>query len=568
MCFKLQNISKSYGSHDALKDINLTIHQGEIHGLAGLNGSGKSTLLNILSGQPGIHQTGGFSGKFFFKDQELVLSSPKQAIRSGIGMVHQEFALFSTLSVEENITLTREKSIRFTERLLGHNLACIDRKSNIATAVEMLESIGVLQNSACDLYGQSIQDLQARTDEIIHPESLTGTLSVSMRQFVEIAREMSRQDLILLLLDEPTAVLNKEESINLMAAVKKIAARGVSVIYVSHRIEEMVSLCDKVTVLRSGKIVGSLKRKENNKDIAIKKISRLMVGKDVIKAKRDPLDKGMAASVIDPPCNEVHKKNGDTIIITTSGFTVNKPGDRLNGLDLTIYKGEILGITGLSGHGRNALAPGIMGVHPTEGRISIYGKDITLSDHRNIARRMIDQNLWIVPEERQSLGLLMNHSIMENITFGAIHNKNMFTRGFSFFRTPDRSSCIMHAMDQVRNLDIQCRSIFQKTGELSGGNQQKVCIAAALTMSPDILFISEPTRGIDIAGKEAILKMLMKTHQDLGMTIIISSGELDELKRICDRIAIIYQGRLFDIFTPDRSDYDFAMAFSGLGTDF
>ena len=210
-----------------------------------------------------------------------------------------------------------------------------------------------------------------------------------------------------------------------------------------------------------------------------------------------------------------------------------------------------------------------MGLNPTSGICKIYGKDI--GDIRKNRSEDIRRLIWLVPEERRTLGLLMDHSIMENITFPAIHNKKMFINynGLSHF-IPDclkflnKTACRKHAQKFVDELDIKCSSIDQKAGELSGGNQQKVCIAAALTMQPDILFVSEPTRGIDIAGKEAILNLLVKAHENLGMTIIISSGELEELKRICDRIAVLYEGRLFDVFTPDTSDEEFALAFSGL----
>jgi simple sugar transport system ATP-binding protein len=599
--FQLKNISKVYGKHYALKNINLTIHSGEIHGLAGVNGSGKSTLLNILSGQPIIQETGGFSGEIIFKDQSPVksqtpankskavnqneivlnLSSPKEANFMGIGMVHQEFVLFSTLTISENITLTREKVIPLTQKLFGKNLACIDEKANNQAASSILESIGIL----------------------ISEDMVTGTLSVSTRQFVEIAREMSRKDLTLLLLDEPTAVLNKSESDRLMKAVRKIADRGVAILYISHRIEELISLCDKITVLRGGEVIKTLTKEDTkdcrkkdgikhnaniaNYDATLKKISHLMVGGGVVRTQR--LFQNKAERLFDNSNSQPEKNHSQPIIIT-SDFTVDKAGDQIKGLNLTIYKGEIFGITGLSGHGRNALGAGIMGLHHISGQLTLYGQNLNLSHlahskkinqadsvNQEIVRDMIQKNIWLVPEDRRNLGLLMDHSIMENITFAAIYNKKMFINynGFcnskllsriipEFLRFPNRAACCEHAQKFVDELDIKCSSINQKVGELSGGNQQKVCIAAALTMQPDILFISEPTRGIDIAGKEAILNLLLKAHENLGMTIIVSSGELEELKRICDRVAVVYEGKLFDVFTPDTSDEEFALAFSGL----
>ncbi|MBF0469728.1 MAG: sugar ABC transporter ATP-binding protein, partial [Desulfamplus sp.] len=350
----------------------------------------------------------------------------------------------------------------------------------------------------------------------------------------------------------------------------------------------------------------------------IQKISRLMVGGSVVKTRRGNRgareDRGTredrstrenrAKGAVYQNSPAINRKMRQTAVITTSDFRVDKPGDSLKGLDLTVHKGEILGITGLSGHGKNAIGAGIMGLHPAGGRLTLYGEDMILSvprastsggtlalnkhssSCRNRSQTMISKNVWLVPEDRSTLGLLLDHSIVDNITFAAIQNKKRFARKLSlpfsvpfidkilsgskmeFISSllvfPDTRACIEYSCQCVRELDIKCSSVFQKAGELSGGNQQKVCIAAAVTMSPDILFVSEPTRGIDISGKEAILDLLLKAQENLGMTIIVSSGELDELRRICDRIAIIYQGRLFDIFTPDRSEEDFARAFSGL----
>lgn len=570
--FTLKNISKAYGNYYALRNINLTIYPGEVHGLAGVNGSGKSTLLNILSGQSIIHQTGGFSGEILFKkeppqsnsvktdplsikdkpfafeEKPFTFTSPKEAMSLGIGMVHQEFALLSTLTVAENITLTREKIIPFTEKLFGKNFACIDEKSNTQTASSILESIGIS----------------------IPEDMVTGWLSVSTRQFIEIAREMSREDLTLLLLDEPTAVLNKAEADKFMGAVRKIADRGTSILYVSHRIEELVSLCDRITVLRGGEVAGSLSNGDIKSTENLKKISHLMVGGSVAKTERLSANNSSRA-----------EKSHSQPVIVTSDFTVDKPGDALNGLDLTVNQGEILGVTGLSGHGRGALGGGIMGLYPMSGRLTLYGEQIDINDQERygqnrvaraeMARKMIKKNIWLLPEDRRNMGLLMEHSIMDNITFAAMHNKNSFSisncvTGLipAFMRFQDRTACRNHAQKCVNELDIKCSSVMQKAGELSGGNQQKVCIAAALTMQPDILFINEPTRGIDIEGKEAILALLVKANQTSGMTIIMSSGELEELKCICDRIAVVYEGRLFDIFTPDTDDEKFALAFSGL----
>lgn len=518
---ELRNITKAYGAFLALKSVNLKVHPGEIHGLVGMNGSGKSTLLNILSGQRIIHDTGGFSGDLLLENKKRRFASPGQAIRAGIGMVHQEFALIPSLSVSDNICLTGEKTFWLSRKLLGNNLACINRSAN------KIHSSAILHRMGIDL----------------DPDLNTGSLSMSMKQFVEIAREFNRVKTKLLLLDEPTAVLGTEDALRLMEAVKEIAAKGTAVLYVSHRLEEVVSCCDNVTVLRNGEAVNGFHKKQN-RHRHVKILSGLMVGKKFKRTTRPPV------------------KTKNKPVIRLSSFSVEKPGDRIESLDLDIYKGEILGITSLSGHGRTALGAGIMGIYPAGGNIMLHGKPVSAAD----PLQMIQKNIWMLPEDRREEGLLMDHSIMENMTFAAIQTQKKFIRKtpVPFISFSDRAKCREYAETCIDTLDINCRSVFQKAKELSGGSQQKVCIAGALSMTPDILFVNDPTRGIDIAAKESILGLLINAHKTFGMTLVISSGELDELRRICDRIAVLYQGRLFDVLSPDKSEKEYILACSGI----
>jgi simple sugar transport system ATP-binding protein len=523
---ELRNVSKSYGSFQALKSVNLKIAPGQIHGLVGVNGSGKSTLLNILSGQRVIRDTGGFTGEFLFENADRKFADPGQALGAGIGMVHQEFALIPGLSVADNICLSNEKTFSWSRKLFGEDLACINHQANRDTASAILGRMGI--------------DLS--------PDLMAGHLSVAMKQFVELAREFNRDNLKLLLLDEPTAVLGTEDALRLMTAVKEMAAKGVAVLYVSHRLEEVVSCCDSMTVLRNGAVVDCIRTKQAGENPTgknlIKTLSGLMVGKRVKKTRRSPV------------------KRGKNKMIRLSSFSVEKPGDRLDGLDLDIYQGEILGVTSLSGHGRTALGAGIMGLFPVKGKVRLKDQPIRSFD----PLEMIKRNIWMLPEDRRSEGLLLDHSIMENMTFAAIQARKRFVQKsvIPFVRFPDMKKCREYASASRDALDIDCRSIFQKVGELSGGNQQKVCIANALSMAPDILFVNDPTRGIDIAAREFILSQLIQAQACHGMTLIISSGELDELKRICDRIAVLYQGRLFDVLTPDQSDKAYVLACSGI----
>lgn len=518
---ELKNISKKYGAFFALKSIDLKINPGEIHGLVGVNGSGKSTLLNILSGQRIIYDTGGFSGELVVGNKPLKFSSPVQAIKAGIGMVHQEFALIPNLSVSENISLAGEKTFPLSKKLFGHDLACCNKAANKINASGILNRMGI----------------------DIDPELNTDSLSVSMKQFVEIAREFNRDRLKLLLLDEPTAVLGTDNAMRFMKAVKDIASKGTAVLYVSHRLEEIVSLCDIVTVLKNGKTVGNLQKKQNT----IRALSNLMLDGKVRKVQRTPV------------------KTATKPVIKLSSFTVEKPGDRLEGLNLDIFKGEILGITSLSGHGRTAIGPGIMGIFPARGDLILHDKLINSLN----PLQMIKNNICLLPEDRKKEGLLPDHSIMENMTFTAAQTKKEFIKKtpIPFINLPDKKKCRAYADTCIDTLGINCTSALQKAKELSGGNQQKVCLASALSMKPDILFVNDPTRGIDIAAKESILALLIKTHKTHGMTIVISSGELDELKRICDRIVVLYKGRLFNVLTPDRSEKDYVLACSGIKSE-
>jgi len=448
----------------------------------------------------------------------MYLTSPQQAILSGVGMVHQEFVLLPGLSVSENISLTGEKVFPWSQKLLGYDLARINQTANRANATQLLTQMGV--------------DLD--------PNLCTGLLSVSMKQFVEMAREFNRNNLKLLLLDEPTAVLGADDVNCLMNTIKQIAKKGTAVLYVSHRLEEVISICNHATILRNGKAVETV----NGKQINIKNLSNLMVGGKVKKTIRSPV-------------NTLKKP-----VIQISDFKVEKPGDYLNELDLTVFKGEILGVTSLSGHGRTAIGTGVMGIYPSKGSVRLYEKSL----HKLNPLTMIQKNIWMLPEDRRTQGLLLDHSIMDNMTFTAIHTQKKYVKKtwLPFLSFPDKKECKAYADTYIKTLDINCRSPFQKVGQLSGGNQQKVCIASALSLQPDILFVNDPTRGIDISAKESILSMLIQAHQNYGITLIISSGEIDELKRICDRIAVLYKGKLFDVFTPDRDENDFVLACSGI----
>ena len=318
------------------------------------------------------------------------------------------------------------------------------------------------------------------------------------------------------------------------------------------------SCCDRITILRNGRVVTSLENNPSgspktehsqiNKD-KICALSHSMVGRTVNKTQRVETQRAPKDSAKRP-------------ILTLSSFSVEKPGDCLDSLDLDVFPGEILGITSLSGHGRSSMGPGIMGLYPVGGKVW-FNQTPVFSFNPS---QMIQKKIGMLTEDRRGQGLLLDHSLVENMTFSAIQAKAKFVKKsrLPFLRFPDTKQCLAYANSCQKLLNIDCRSVFQKAFELSGGNQQKVCIANALSMAPTLLFVNDPTRGIDVEAKESILALLIQAQKTHGMTLVVSSGEIDELKRICDRIVVLYQGRMVDVLPPDMTDADYLLACSGI----
>lgn len=515
---EIKNLNKYFGSVQVLHDINLQIKKGEIHGIIGPNGSGKSTFMNILFGNSVIKNTGGYEGEIIVDGKIIKMDSPQKSIKCGMGMIHQEFTLLPEMSVWENIKLTRENKIKSTEKILGKNLAYIDKNKNSQEAKEILEKLGFNIDS----------------------ELLVKNLSVNSMQFVEIAREIDNDKLKILFLDEPTAVLNEEDSTKLMKVMRDLANKGMTIIFVSHRLHEIKEICDKVTVFRDGNIVCQY----TNEEITIKKLTNAMIGYDVVKTKRDNI------------------KNESKNILTMKNFFVDMPGEEIRGIDLDIKKGEILGITSLSGHGKLALGYGIMGLFPNKGTVIMEDEII---DIKNI-KENINKGIFIIPDDRKKMGLLMEHSVEDNIIFSGLYGKNKFLKkSMKLFKIKDKET-INHTVEScIERLEIKCVNKHQNVMQLSGGNQQKICIARALCMNPKVLFVLEPTRGVDIGAKEKILDMIIEMNEKNNTTVVVISSELEELKRISDRVAVLCEGRLSNILPPDSSDEEFTLAYTGEG---
>ena len=526
---RLCNLSKKYGDIEVLKAVNLEVKPGEIHGLVGENGAGKSTLLGILFGRSDIRNSGGYCGDIYLEDKKVIVKNSSQAVKSGIGMVHQEFALIPNMTITENIVMGRENVFPLGEKIFGGSLAYVDKGENRIETETILKRLGIN----------------------LDPDLKVLNLSVNLKHFIEFARETSKKDLKLLLLDEPTAALSREDAKKLLSVLSELASNGTAIIFVSHRLEEIVSICHRVTVFRDGEAVAvyelnNFSSDQQNTSI-IKKIAISMVGHSVVEVSRKK--------------RTGHHNLDKSVVMSFRDFGVDMPGEMIKNINLDIYLGEIIGIAGLSGHGKLALGNGVFGIYPSSGLVLLDNREI---DTANTAE-IINKGIYLLPDDRRYAGLLTERSILENIIFTAVQQKNAFLKPFFYkglsFIDGKKSSAYT---DQcIKKFDIRCQDVKQKVGLLSGGNQQKVCLARAVTMRPSILFVAEPTRGVDIGAKEIILEILLNINQELGTTIILASSELGELKRVCDRIAVMYEGGIFGIFSPECDDLEFGLAFSG-----
>ncbi|MCL2245335.1 MAG: sugar ABC transporter ATP-binding protein [Treponema sp.] len=516
------NVSKIYSGNAVLKNVSFDIKEGEIHALVGENGAGKSTLMNILFGMPVIHNTGGFDGSMLLNDKPVSIKSPFQAMEHGIGMVHQEFMLIPGFSVTENVKINRELiKDNALNRALGRFFG---KRFKVLDFIKMNKDTRVALNTM---------------EMDIEEYTLIRGMPVGHMQFVEIAREIDKTNIKLLVLDEPTAVLTESEADNLINAMKNLAHKGISIIFISHRLDEIVKACDRVTVLRDGEHVITKNITETN----VVELAELMVGRKV------SIDRSLS-----------HRASANEVMLTIKGLEVAMPGERVKGVDLEVRKGEILGIGGLAGQGKLGIANGILGIYPARGEVVLDGKPLIL----NNSYQVLKSGIAYVSEDRKGVGLLLNESIELNIGFTAMQIHNLFLKNYGLFKLLDHKSLQSNAKKMIDDLDIRCTSSLQNAGRLSGGNQQKVCVGRALTQKPKMLFVSEPTRGIDIGAKKLILDLLYKLSSDTGMTIVMTSSELAELRSICDRIAIICEGKVTGILKPDAPAADFGLMMSGM----
>jgi ribose transport system ATP-binding protein len=477
---KLENITKSFPGVKAVENVTLEAYQGEILALAGENGAGKSTLMNILSGALLAD-----SGRILLDGQEAKITSPRSAQESGIAMIHQELALIPQMTVGQNIFLGREP--RTAWKML------VDTKKMYPAARKILHRMGL--------------DFAAT--------ALIADLSIAQRQMVEIARAISFQSRIIIL-DEPTSALSEREADKLFTLMHSLREQGVTLIYISHRMEEIFSISDRVAVMRDGQLIGV----QPTKELTINKVVQMMVGRE-LKEFFPKTDTKLGEVVL-----EAHHLRSST---------------RLKDASFSLRKGEILGLAGLVGSGRTDLARVIFGADRLNGgEIRIHGQSVRIHSPQEAIR----MGIGLITEDRKAQGLFLGQSLRSNVAVTIFERLSRL--GFLQFKKID-----YQVQALVQQLKIRTPNLEQRVRNLSGGNQQKVVISRWLAVDPKILILDEPTRGIDVASK-AEIHVLISELAAKGVAILVISSELPEILGISDRILVMHDGRL--VTELDRSE--------------
>jgi ribose transport system ATP-binding protein len=490
----LQQITKSFGPVKALKGVNLEVQSGEVHALIGENGAGKSTLMKILSGaeQPD-------SGTIRFDGKPYAPASPAEGRLSGIAMIYQELTLAPHLTVEENITLGIEKSRS------GFTLS---QKAAVQEALALL--------------GQPNLDTQAKV----------SSLSIAKQQLVEIARALVLNTKVVIM-DEPTSSLTAADTQALFEVIRKLKAKGIAVIYISHFLEEVQQISDRYTVIRDGETVGA----GNMREATVQHLIEQMVGRSL-----DEMYPHLPHA-IGEPLLEVSELKG-----------VSSP----RSVSFTLHRGEILGISGLVGAGRTETIRALFGLDSIQnGRVKITGKP-ELKPHYLNPRTALDSGMDMLSENRKEEGLAVNLPIYTNITLSALKKLS----SFGWIRLQDEQKV---ADQWKKDVSIKCRDVNQPAASLSGGNQQKIAIARLLHQNGDIFFLDEPTRGIDVGSKAEIYRLIQQLATQ-GKAIVVISSYLPELLGICDTLAVMHRGELSTVRPIREWDDHSIMRYATSGT--
>ena len=415
---EMRNIQKDFFGNQVLTDINFTLKEGEVLGLVGENGAGKSTLMKILFGMDVIRETGGYKGDVLINGEKVTFNTPFDALKAGIGMVHQEFSLIPGFTATENILLNREpKKKNVISEVFGDRMDTLDYKEMDVRAKRAIEKMGVE----------------------IDQKMIISSMPVGHKQFTEIARELSKENLKLLILDEPTAVLTEKEAEALLDSIRNMSAQGIAIIFITHRLHEILSVCDKVVIMRDGYVVKDTPAKETD----VTDITKWMVGRNVESA-------AVAQDIKSDP-------NAKTIM-SIRKLWVDMPGEIVRNVNLDIKEGEILGIGGLAGQGKLGIPNGIMGLYEAGGTVEFDGKPIAL----NSPRKCLDASLAFVSEDRRGVGLLLDESLEWNVAFPAMQVQNKFLKRLGFFTWRDEKAIHQVTNQYIEELQIKCTGSGQK----------------------------------------------------------------------------------------------------------
>lgn len=491
-----KGITKQFPGVLANDHVDFDLRKGEIHALLGENGAGKTTLMNILYG---LHLPD--SGEIRVNGKVAAIHSPKDSITLGIGMVHQHFMLIPVFTVADNVMLGDET--------VRHGI--LDRKTVAAKVMDLSHKYGL----------------------DVDPHALVGQLPVGVQQRVEIVKTLYR-DAEILILDEPTAVLTPQEADDLFRIMRELTKRGVSIIFITHKLKEVLAVADRITVMRAGQVVGTTKPTETDEA----QLASMMVGREVILTVR----KGAA-------------EPKDVVLQVENLHVQDDRGlDVVRGVSFEVRAGEILGIAGVQGNGQTQLAEALTGLRPVKsGKFILANKDVTGKPPRPIT----ETGLGHIPEDRQRHGLVLSYTVADNMVLCSYY-LSPFARGGVI----QQDAVDSNARKLIQEYDVRTPSPYVPTSKLSGGNQQKVIVARELSRPVKLLVASQPTRGLDVGSIEYIHKEIV-AMRDRGLGVLLISAELDEIMALSDRIAVTYRGKIVatvDAATATREQLGLLMA--------